>query len=117
MKRTELATLCLAILVALSLSCATTQLPADATFQQKAQAVCSDLDAAVQLAQIGLTYAQQSNYAYDYSKAQQTLVAASTLIKSTCLAAQTDGDLLAVRNAVLQALALAAQQQGQVQKW
>ena len=118
MKRTELATLIMAVIVALSLSyCASSQLPGDATWKQKAQAVSSDLDAAVTLAQIGLTAMQQSNYAYDYSNAQQTLVAASTLLKSTCLAAQTEGDLLQVRNAVLFALAQAQRQQAEVKVW
>lgn len=106
----------LVLILALA-GCATAQLPKDSTFAQKAQAVCGDLDAAVLLAQIGLTYAQQSNYAYNYAPAQETLVAASTLIKGTCLAAQTEGDLLKVRNAVLMALADAQKQQAQVQKW
>ena len=108
MNRKQLATLCLAVIVALSLSyCASSQLPTDATWKQKAAAVCSDLDAAVLLAQIGLSYAQQSNYAFNYAPAQETLVAATQLIKSTCSTAQTEGDLLKVRNAVLMALAKA----------
>jgi len=105
------------IMVLALAGCSTSQLPTNATFQQKAAAVCSDLDAAITLAQIGLSYAQQSNWAYDYSSAQQTLVAASTLLKSTCLAAQTEGDLLQVRNAVLMALADAQRQQAEVKVW
>jgi hypothetical protein len=103
--------------LALTLACATATLPQGSTFQQKAAAVCSDLDAAVLLAQIGLTAMQQTNWVYDYSKAQQTLVAADTLIDTVCLASKTEGDLLQVRNAVLKALADAQRQQAEAAKW
>lgn len=98
-------------------ACATAKLPKDSVFADKAAAVCSDLDASVMLAQIGLAYAQNSNWAYDYSQAQITLAEASRLISATCAAAKTEGDLLSVRNAVLQALAKAAQQQRDVKQW
>jgi len=97
--------------------CATSQLTKDSTFAEKSAAICSDLDAAVLLSQIGLSYAQQSNYGYDYSKAQMTLVEANSAIKTTCAAVQTEDDLLKVRNVVLQALAKAAQQQAEVKMW
>jgi hypothetical protein len=112
--KTLIAVIAMAVLIG---ACATAQLPKDSTFAQKAAAVCSDLDASVMLAQIGLTYAQNSNWAYDYSKAQITLTEASRLIAVTCSAAKTEGDLLAVRNAVLKALATAAQQQRDVRSW
>jgi hypothetical protein len=118
MNRKQFATLCLAIAVAVGLThCATAQLPKDSTFVQKSEAVCSDLNATITLAQIGLSYAQQSNYMYDYGKAQQTLVEASRTLTLACSAARTEGDLVSVRDAVLKALAQAAQEQAGVQKW
>jgi hypothetical protein len=110
----------MAVLLIVSLamaSCATTQLPKDSTFAQKAQAVCSDLNASITLAQIGFSYAQASNYAYDYGKAQLTLVEASKTLTLACAAVRTEGDLVTVRDAVLQALAKAQMEQTQVKTW
>jgi hypothetical protein len=118
MNRKQFVMLCLAIVVALGMTmCATTQLPKDSTFAQKAEAVCSDLQASILGSQIGLAWAQQSNWAYDYGKAQQTLVEASKTLTLACAAARTEGDLVTVRDAVLQALAKAQMEQAQVKTW
>jgi hypothetical protein len=69
------------------------------------------------MAQIGLSYAQQSNWAYNYAPAQVVLVRADALIKASCAAARTDADLVALRNSILAYLADAARQQVNPQPW
>jgi hypothetical protein len=116
MKR-NIAVFSLIVCFALMTGCATTDLSKDATWKQKAAAICSDLESAILLGQIGLTALQQSNWAYDYSKAQLILTGASNVLSVTCSVVKTDADLLAVRNGVLTALSEAQKQQGEAKLW
>lgn len=98
-------------------ACATPALTKDSTFAEKAAAVCGDLQAAVNFGQIGLAVLQRDNWAFNYAEAQNTLSNAASFITMACATAQTEKDLISMRNAVLQSMALAAKQERNAPPW
>ena len=113
MKKLILIAVCFSLITA----CATTQLPKDSTFAQRVEAICSDLTATILATQISLSLAQAMYWDKDFSPSQKLLLQADALLKGSCGAARTEGDLIQIRNVVLAYMADAARQQANPQPW
>ena len=116
-KENEMKRLAVLLTILTLAGCATPMLPKDAPFAQRVEAICSDLTATILGTQISLSLAQATYWDKDFSPSQKLLLQADALLKGSCAAARTEGDLIQIRNAVLAYLADASRQAGNPAPW